>query len=167
MSDSQLRELVRADAGLAPPQESKVQSVPRSFGFKMRRVQVAYNRQFMAAAGRGDIPVNQIGALALVVRNPGITPKELAGLLYLDAAQVTPLIKQLDVRGHITRTKSTSDNRSHSLHATPTGSSEYQRLKGIISAVEDEFLGDVLQPDEISQLLGIFDRLEAAARLRA
>lgn len=167
MSDSELDKRVMADAGSLSGEVAKARSVPTSFGFKMRRVQVAYNRRFAQVADREEIPVNQIGALALIVRNPGITPTELASLLNLDAAQVTPLIKHLDVRGCISRQKSTLDNRSHFLHATAKGGREYQRLQGIIAAVEDEFLGEVLQQAEIEQLFGMFDRLEAAGRLRA
>jgi DNA-binding MarR family transcriptional regulator len=148
-------------------QAPQAQSVPSSFGFKLRRVQVAYNRHFAQVAARGDVPVNQIGALSLIVRNPGITPTELAGLLNLDAAQITPILKQLDSRGQVSRRKSSSDNRSHSLHATTEGAGEYQRLQAIIAEVEDVFLGEVLTPEEIQQLFAMFDRMESAARVRA
>jgi DNA-binding MarR family transcriptional regulator len=142
-------------------------SIPTSFGFKLRRIQVAYNRFFAQAAAPADVPVNQIGALSLIVRNPGITPTELASLLNLDAAQITPILKQLDSRGQVDRRKSASDNRSHSLYATANGTSEYQRLQAVIAEVEAVFLGEVLDREELQQLLAMFDRIEGAARQRA
>ena len=142
-------------------------SLPVSFGFKIRRIQIAYSRHFAQHTNAGDIPVNQLGALSLVVRNPGITPKDLAVLLNRDAGQLSPILKHLDAKDLIERKKCASDSRSHSLYATAKGILEYRRLQVIITATEETFLGDVLQADERQQLLDLLDRLETASRGRA
>lgn len=142
-------------------------SLPASFGFKIRRVQIAYNRYFTQCAVDAAIPVNQIGALSLIVRNPGITPTDLATLLNRDAGQVTPILKHLDAKALIERKKCASDSRSHSLHAKPAGLREYKRLQVIIAETEEAFLGEVLHQSERLQLLDMLDRLEVAARKRA
>jgi DNA-binding MarR family transcriptional regulator len=167
MSDRGESDPARPDVAQTLSEPAITGSIPASFGFKIRRVQIAYNRYFTQCAVDSSIPVNQIGALSLIVRNPGITPKDLAALLNRDAGQVTPILKHLDSKGLIERQKCASDSRSHSLHATTGGLREYRRLQVIISATEETFLGEVLQQRERQQLLDMLDRLETAARRRA
>ena len=141
-------------------------TLPTSVGFRLRRAQLAYNRLFSHFAEGSDIPLNQIGVLALISRNPGITPGELATLLTLDAGQITPILKQLVERGLITRLKSPTDNRSHSLQTTPIGEEEYHRLQAVVAKVDEEFLTAVLSEQELQQLVALLGRLENAAKLR-
>jgi len=139
-------------------------SVPTSIGFKMRRLQLAYSRNFQRMSAAIDIPTNQIGALSLITRNPDITPSEVAALLTLDAAQVTPIIKQLEARNLIERRKSAQDSRSHHLRTTPTGIREYERIRTVIGEFEASFVGAVLQEDEAREFYAMVDRLLAAAQ---
>lgn len=139
-------------------------SLPTSLGFKIRRLQLAYKRKYQLSTHALDILPDQIGALALIVRNPGLTPTDLASLLMLDTAQVTAILKQLEVRELVSRAKSASDGRSYQMRSTAKGEAEYRRLQVIIAEFEDAFIRDVLQPEELAQLYRLMDRLEAAAK---
>jgi MarR family transcriptional regulator, temperature-dependent positive regulator of motility len=139
-------------------------SVPTSIGFKLRRLQLAYSRNFQRMCAGIDIPTNQIGALSLITRNPDIAPSDVAALLTLDAAQVTPIIKQLEARNLIERRKSAQDSRSHHLRTTPTGMHEYERIQTVIGKFEANFVGAVLAEDEARQFYAMVDRLLAAAQ---
>ena len=163
--------LERSDEGLVsavPPNqaEASLGSMPTSMGFKLRRLQVAYRRMFAQMVGSDGIPANQVGALSLINRNPGITPGELATMLTIDAAHLTAITKQLQLRGFIRRKKSTTDSRSHSLFTTAKGSVEFLRVQEVIAKVEQIFVYSVLQEDEIRQLSGLLDRLLIATRDR-
>ena len=122
-------------------------SVPHSFGFMLRRLQLAYKKHFFRiAAGTGFQP-NHVGAMSLIARNPGVTPGALAAALTIDAAQVTSIIKDLQFRGYVSRRKSPTDSRSRTLHLTAVGERQYPRLKIIIAEVEKKFVGDALSPE--------------------
>lgn len=141
--------------------------MPNSFGYKLRRMQLAYHRQFQQQNAGLLVSSNQIGALSLICRNPDLTPTDLSILLMVEGAQVTVIVKQLEVRGLVRRTKSTVDSRSCHLRATTDGEEEFERLKAAVTAFEGEFVGEVLAEAEIVQLHTMLDRLEAAARARS
>ncbi len=140
--------------------------MPKSLGFKLRRLQLAYKRMFAQMADPDCVPTNQVGALSLIYRNPGITPGELASLLTIDAAHLTAITKQLEARAMISRKKSTTDSRSHSLFTTAKGSDEFVRVQEVIANVESVFMADVLEAEEMDQLSSLLDRLLIAARKR-
>ena len=166
MSGAQRGEGAAAALDSAAIEDPVARILPTSFGYKLRRVQLAYNRQFAQYADGSEIPLNQIGALSLIKRNPGITPGEVATLLTLDAGQITPILKQLVQRGFISRQKSPSDSRSHRLYPTAAGEDEYSRLQAIIAELDHDFLGAVLSAKDLQQLLATLGRLEAAAKAR-
>ncbi len=87
-------------------------SLPHSLGFTLRRVQLAYKRHFIRLAAGTEFQLNHVGPMALIARNPGIAPSALASALTIDAAQVTGIINQLELRGFGSRRKSPSDSRS-------------------------------------------------------
>ena len=65
-------EMQPADGGLPEAR------LPQSLGFMLRRIHLAYNRQFQQFAAGIDMPTNQLGALAAICRNPDISPGDLA-----------------------------------------------------------------------------------------
>ena len=137
-------------------------SLPHSLGFKLRRVQLAYKKHFAQIAAGTGFQLNQVGTMSMIARNPGVTPGALAAALTIDAAQVTSIIKELELRGFVSRRKSPTDSRSHSLRLTAAGRSQYELLKAIIAEVEDRFIGDALSAEECEQLSGLLERLRAA-----
>ena len=157
---------VRAIGQPASPAMPALDAMPKSMGFKLQRLQLAYKRVFAQMAGPESIPANQVGALSLICRNPGITPGELAAILTIDAAHLTAITKQLEARAMIRRKKSATDSRSHSLFTTAKGSHEFLRVQDVIADVEGAFIASVLAEDEIAQLSDLLDRLLIASRDR-
>lgn len=155
---------LRADGAPAEGADLPERSLPTSLGFKLRRLQLAYKRKYQLSTRAIDISTDQIGALSLVSRNPGLTPTDLAALLTLDGAQVTPILKQLEARDLVCRTKSASDSRSYQVRTTAKGEAEYRRIQVIIAKFEDAFIREVLQPEELQHLYQLLDRLEVAAK---
>lgn len=148
------------DAGLA------FGTLPHSLGFTLRRVQLAYKQHFARLAAGTGFQLNHVGAMSLIARNPGVTPGALATALTVDAAQVTSIVKELQLRGFVSRSKSPTDSRSHSLRLTAAGKRQYERLKIIVAEVESSFVGDSLSAEERGQLSGLLKRLQTAPHNR-
>jgi DNA-binding MarR family transcriptional regulator len=164
-----MQRMSRADAtNLEPIPPEHVQagdltfgSLPHTFGFKLRRVQLAYKKHFARLAAGTGFQLNQVGAMSLIARNPGVTPGALAAALTIDAAQVTSIVKELELRGFISRRKSPTDSRSRSLRLTAIGKRQFEQLKIIIAEVETSFIGASLSAEECEQLSALLERVRA------
>lgn len=157
---------IEGSASAASVERLQFGALPTTLGYKLRRVQLAYKRHFTFSAPDSDFQLHDVGVLSLIARNPDVTPSALAASLTIDAAQITNILKLLDAKGLISRRKSPSDSRSRVLRLTALGQREHERLNAIIQEVEQSFIGDALSPEEISQLLGLLERLEVVARSR-
>lgn len=149
------------------PDYAKPGVIPSTVGFRLRRVQLAYKRQFASIATDTGFQLHDVGALSLIARNPGVTPSALAVALTMDAGQVTNILKLLEARGLVSRKKCASDSRSRTVHLTDRGQVEYERLKTIIANVERTFVAEVLSEEETALLLDLLDRLGKAASARS
>ena len=64
-------------------------------------------------------------------REPRPTVKALGRRLHLDSGTLTPLLKRLEARGLITRTRSTNDEREVFVHLTRTGQALKRRAQQV------------------------------------
>jgi DNA-binding MarR family transcriptional regulator len=147
--------------------EPEVDHLPRgslrsSFGFKLRRLQLAYKWHFNRLAAGTDLQLNHVGPMSLIASNPGVTPTALATALTTDAAQITGILNALELKGLISRQKAKSDSRSRSLRLTPLGKRKHDQLQGVVAEVERTFVGDVLSREECHELLRLLDCLQQA-----
>ncbi len=60
-----------------------------------------------------------------------LSVKELGKILYLDSGTLTPLLKSLESKGFVTRSRSRSDERVLLVELTPAGLALRDRAKGI------------------------------------
>lgn len=136
-----------------------IEELPTSVGFRLRRVQLAYKRQFATMAASSGFQIHDVGILSLIAKNPGATPSAIAAVLTLDPAQVTNILKDLERRGLVSKHKAAHDSRSRVFSLTDLGQAEYQRALQVIKQVEQSFVGDVLDEEEAKVLLDLLDRL--------
>lgn len=130
-------------------------------GFNLR---LAQDASFRAYAGTTAQARNRPGrfAMLMVIRlNPGISQSAVSRAIARDKSTVSPLIKELQAEGLITRTASSRDRRSFILALTPKGESVLDDL--LIHAREhdrrlDAIAGDV-KPDFIKLLKRIANSL--------
>lgn len=64
-----------------------------------------------------------------------VTVHELGGRLYLDSGTLTPLLKKLEEKGLITRTRSAQDERRVIIALTPEGHALRERAAGVPRAM--------------------------------
>jgi DNA-binding MarR family transcriptional regulator len=89
-----------------------------------------------------------------------LTVKEIAATLQLDSATLSPMLKRLEMRGLITRTRSVTDERATDVELTTEGIALRKRAESIPGAVVER-LGVGL--DELEVLHNVLTRVNAAA----
>lgn len=92
-----------------------VQFLTRSLRFLLRPQGAALRAAFHLEAG-------DIGVMAMVGANPGLSQNDLAASLVLKKSAVTRVVQRLESRGFLTRSPSPRDRRAKSLILTPEGS---------------------------------------------
>ena len=92
-------------------------------------------------------------------REPKPTVKALGERLMLDSGTLTPLLKRLETRGLVTRTRSTGDEREVFVHLTPAGRALKQRAAQVPMSL---LRGSKMPLTEIVQLREGLKRLRQA-----
>jgi DNA-binding MarR family transcriptional regulator len=87
-------------------------------------------------------------------REPRPTVKALGARLELDSGTLTPLLKRLESRGLVTRTRSKEDERELFVHVTPAGLALKKRARGVPVALLDQ------SPLPIGELVRLRDQLK-------
>ncbi|MFD1912174.1 MarR family winged helix-turn-helix transcriptional regulator [Halodurantibacterium flavum] len=81
-----------------------------------------------------DAEQGEIVVLSVIKLNPGMSQNELADALVFKKSAVTKLVKDLEARGLVERTKSATDKRFNALQLTDPGEQRYQRISTLIAA---------------------------------
>ena len=68
-----------------------------------------------------DLTYTQYIAMILLWEHKTMTVKEMGDYLFLDSGTLTPLLKKLEAKGFITRTRSTKDERNLNVAITDSG----------------------------------------------
>src|SRR3954447_6322550 len=92
--------------------------------------------------------------------SPPLSVKQIAALLQMDSATLSPMLKRLEVLGLITRLRSATDERTMQVELTTKGRTLRRRALKIPPAVVER-LGVGL--DELEQLHGVLTGINAAA----
>ena len=103
-----------------------------------------------------DLTYTQYLALMVLWEKGCINVKALGDILYLDSGTMTPVLKKLETKGYITRTRSHEDERSVLATLTERGKALQEEAKHI----PEELGGCVrLSPEEAFQLHGLLYKL--------
>ena len=68
-----------------------------------------------------DLTYTQYITMMVIWEEREISVKQLGGRLYLDSGTLTPLLKSLEAKGYVTRTRSEADERVVLVRLTDTG----------------------------------------------
>lgn len=68
-----------------------------------------------------DLTYTQYITMLLLWEHREMTVKEMGDYLYLDSGTLTPLLKKLESKGYLTRTRSTKDERNLNVALTDAG----------------------------------------------
>ena len=78
-----------------------------------------------------DLTYTQYITLLVLWEQPNISVKALGDMLYLDSGTMTPVLKKLEAKGYITRTRSTLDERSVCIGLTEAGIALQQQVNAL------------------------------------
>ena len=98
-------------------------------GFHLRLAQDASYRTFARHRDKDLIKPGRFPALAIIHLNPGISQSALGRAIARDKSTVSPLIKDLQKNGFISRKPSPHDRRSVTLALTKKGERTLDRLR--------------------------------------
>ncbi|MBB6715700.1 MarR family winged helix-turn-helix transcriptional regulator [Clostridium gasigenes] len=85
-----------------------------------------------------DLTYTQYIAMLVLWNGDNITVNELGRKLYLDSGTITPLLKKLESKGLVERTRDISDERNVFVRVTPIG----QQLKEKVRNIPENILED-------------------------
>jgi len=105
-------------------------------GFRLRRVQNQFSRDFQLKTKAWGLRAGMFSALELIAANPGISQAVLSAEVGLDKSALVPIIDELEARGWVRRTRSTSDRRRNHLAITPAGEHELDLLFDELAVTE-------------------------------
>ncbi len=107
-----------------------------SFGYLLRRAQVAVFQRFFDLFAEFDIRPAQYSVLTVIERNPGLCQTRLAHALGIKKTNLVAIIDTLEERGLARRKSTKNDRRSHALFLTPKGTVLIGRLHRLEAALD-------------------------------
>jgi DNA-binding MarR family transcriptional regulator len=128
-------------------------------GFHLRLAQDASYRSFTRQADDDLMKPGRFPALAIIHLNPGISQSALGRAIARDKSTVSPLIKDLQKNGFITRKPSLHDRRSVTLSLTKKGERILDKLLARAREHEEEL--DRIAGASKSRLITLLDKITA------
>jgi DNA-binding MarR family transcriptional regulator len=127
----------KASEGLTPTGRRRQRAAPADLGgldeligYVVRRAQLWMVQDFRRALkGLGVTPA-QFSVLRVIAANPGISQVRVAEALAIERARLVQMIDSLETAGHVERTRSAVDRRSHALCLTELGAELIERTQG-------------------------------------
>ena len=126
-------------------------------GFHLRLAQDASYRAFARFKDKDLVKPGRFPALAIIHLNPGISQSALGRAIARDKSTVSPLIKDLQKNGLISRKPSANDRRSVTLVLTKKGERVLDRLHA--RALEHEEDLDKVIGTSKNRLVGMLDKI--------
>lgn len=111
-----------------------------------------------------DLTYTQYIAMMVMWDKKELTVKELGDHLYLDSGTLTPLLKKLEEKGYISRTRSKEDERNLIISITDAGKALKKRAAGIPAKMTSCVDMDPADAEQLYSLLyKLLEKLKDAA----
>ena len=131
-------------------------------GYHLRRAHGAMLRGFSGAVAEFDLTQKQSAILWLIQLNPGVSQVAVASALGMDRPTMMALTDRLELRGLLTRVRSTVDRRCQELHLTLSGRSLLAKLKKRVARHEQRIRA-LFTPAEYEILVSALRKLQEHA----
>lgn len=131
-----------------------------SFGYLLRRAQVAVFQRFFDLFAEFDIRPAQYSILAVIESNPGLSQTRLANSLGIKKTNLVAIIDTFEERGLAQRKSLENDRRSHALYLTPKGAALIGQLHRLDAAI-DQSISRMMNADERLRLCDVLRQVAA------
>ncbi len=145
-----------------PSPEIRKGVLPKLLGYMLRQSQLLVYQAFQAAVNDETVRPPQFSILEIINCNPGVRPSDVAAAIGVSRANLVPLLAELEKAGFLRRSSDRKDGRAQALHLTPAGEAQLDRLREVITALEDR-LATFLGPDGRETLLQLLHDLNTGA----
>jgi DNA-binding MarR family transcriptional regulator len=132
--------------------------LPELMGYMLRQAQITMFQDFHATFTEMGIRPVHFAVLEVLHRNPGLRQAQAGEALGIKAANLVPLLNDLQARGFVRRDAVAGDRRSYALHLTVEGAAQLKRLQALVATHERRFAAR-LGPGGREQLLALLQRL--------
>jgi DNA-binding MarR family transcriptional regulator len=127
-------------------------------GYHLRRAQFAVFQHFAMTVGEADVTPGQLGVLAVIDVNPGLSQTRLGAALGIDRSTVVAIIDRLEERGLVARDAAPNDRRSHALRLSDRGVATLRRLETLVRGHERQ-IARRLSAGERAMLIDMLERV--------
>lgn len=127
-------------------------------GFHIRLAHGAVYRHFTETFADLDLTQKQVSVLWLVDDHPDIAQSGLAKRMRMDRATTMAIVKRLEKRGYLRRTKSKTDGRKLALNLTAAGRTALKTAKRAIREHE-RWLNSRFTEQETRKLIELLTRI--------
>lgn len=110
-------------------------------------------KQYKPYLDEMDLTYTQYLTMMLLWEHQTMTVKEIGEVLYLDSGTLTPLLKKLEIKGYLTRTRSTADERNLIVALTEVGMSLREHAEGIPQKIAESLPLTAEEEAELSRML--------------
>ena len=150
---------------LTPPGRRRQRAAPADLGgldalvgYVVRRAQLWMVQDFRRALKGLGITPAQFSVLRVIAANPGISQVRVAEALAIERARLVQMIDSLEAAGHVERTRSVVDRRSHALRLTEGGAALIERTQGPLEAHERNIVARIgaREKEELQRILARF-----------
>ena len=115
--------------------------------FLIRSLRYLLRPQGEALRHAAGLEAGEIGILAVLQLNPGISQNDLAASVVLKKSAVTRIVQNLERRELIERMRSAADRRANCLHLTDAGIAVVESVRKATLALHDEWFESVSPAD--------------------
>jgi len=113
-------------------------------------------KQYKPFLDKLDLTYTQYIAMMVLWQEKSVNLKELGARLYLDSGTLTPLLKKLEAKNMITRSRSAADERNLLIQITPEGEALREHALDVPMAVAG---CTNLSPEEAITLYGLLYKI--------
>ena len=104
-------------------------------------------RKYKPVLDELDLTYTQYITMMVLWEKEELNVKELGSILYLDSGTLTPLLKKLEAKGYISRTRCKEDERNLIIQITEKGEALKEKAAGIPQSITEKWVN--ISKDEI------------------
>jgi MarR family transcriptional regulator for hemolysin len=133
------------------------------FGFTLGRLGRIWRTQLDARLQARGVSYSRWVVLAYLARlGEGLTQKELAGYMGIEAPTLVRLLDGLEAEGLVERRPHPSDRRAKAVHLAANAAPELEQFNEVATEVRADLLDGVTDAD-LATCLAVLDRIDANA----
>ncbi len=126
-----------------------------SLGFILNKTNTKLKNQLFQRFKEDDITPEQWSILTCLWQQEGVSPKELADLIYKDKPNTNRILEKLQAKGLILRKLHPTDRRAYRIHLTERGWAIKDKLIAKVTQLQEEVTAGMEQEkvEEMKRLL--------------